>query len=552
MLKPNTFCVALAAMLGAGLLAGCGSDDDDDDVSVQAGDVFAITAANRLISFSPANPSVFSSAVTISGVTGSIVGMDFRPANGLLYVLANEGGTGRLYTLNTASGAATLVSTLSAPSLPDPATCPGGYTALQGGAFGVDFNPLPDRLRVVSNTGQNLRINVDTGVTCTDTAINPSGNTVIASAYTNSFGGAGVTGATTLYGVELNANPDRIVIQPNPNAGTVADTAPAISLGVNASDAQFDIDGADGTALVALTVNGTAVLLRVNLAAGSPAFGAVTALGAIGSGEPLRGLAIPAPAAPVAFASTATNQLVRFSPLAPDSVTGIGPIAPLQAGEFVRGLDFRPATGDLYALGSSGRVYRINPQTGAVLQSTLLAAPVGTVTGCSGGFMGLNGALFGVDFNPVPDRLRVVSDAEQNLRINVDDGTTCSDGAINPAATLIASAYTNNFAGADATTLYGIDTGTSPDRLVIQNPPNSGTITAVGSGLGTGLDADDAAFDIVGGHNGLVLAALNLGGSSNLYRVNLTAGTATQIGTTPIGGTTAPLAVTGLAIRLGD
>jgi hypothetical protein len=48
-----------------------------------------------------------------------------------------------------------------------------------------------------------------------------------------------------------------------------------------------------------------------------------------------------------------------------------------------------------------------------------------------------------------------------------------------------------------------------------------------------------------------VLAALNIGGSSRLYRVNLAAGTATQIGTMPIGGA-APLAVTGLAIQLGD
>jgi 3D (Asp-Asp-Asp) domain-containing protein len=493
----SAYRVGCAALL-LGLLAACGSDSDDDNGG-GPGAVFALTANNRLVSFDPSAPTVFRSSVTLSGVTGDIVGMDFRPANGLLYLLTNDGGTGRLYTVNTASGAATLVSTLT----PD-TSCTPAYTALQGGAFGVDFNPVPDRLRVVSNTGQNLRINVDTGVTCNDGAINPAGNTVVASAYTNSFGGAGVTGGTTLYGVDLASNPDRIVIQNPPNAGTVGDTSPATSLGVNATDASFDIDAVDGTALVAVTVNGTAALLRVNLRAGSPAFGSVTVLGAIGSGEPLRGLAIPTPAAPVAFASTSGNQLVRFNPLTPETVTTVGTIAPLQTGEAVRGLDFRPATGDLYALGSSGRVYRLNPQTGAVLQSTLLAGPAPAMSSmtCMSGFTGLNGMQFGVDFNPVPDRLRVVSDAEQNLRINVDDGVTCSDSAIDPAATLIASAYTNNFAGADATTLYGIDIGTSPDRLVIQNPPNAGTIADAVMGANLGVDASDAAFDIVGGHNG--------------------------------------------------
>ncbi|HXG29849.1 MAG TPA: DUF4394 domain-containing protein [Nevskiales bacterium] len=546
----SAYRVGCAALL-LGLLAACGGDSDDDDGGGGPGAVFGLTASNRLVSFDPSAPTVFRSGVALSGVTGDIVGMDFRPANGLLYLLANDGGTGRLYTVNTSSGAATLVSTLAAPAMGD-MSCPSGYTGLQGGAFGVDFNPVPDRLRVVSNTGQNLRINVDNGVTCNDGAINPASSSVLASAYTNSFGGAGVSGSTTLYAVDLASNPDRIVIQNPPNAGTVGDTSPATSLGVNATDASFDIDAVDGTALVAVTVNGTAALLRANLRAGSPSFGNVTVLGTIGGGEPLRGLAIPPPAAPVVFASTSGNQLVRFDPLTPGSVTTIGSIAPLQAGEAIRGLDFRPATGDLYALGSSGRVYRLNPATGAVLQSALLAAPAGMVAGCSGGFMALAGTLFGVDFNPVPDRLRVVSDAEQNLRINVDDGVTCTDGAINPAATLIASAYTNSFAGADATTLYGIDTGTSPDRLVIQNPPNAGTIADAVMSANLGVDATDAAFDIAGGHNGLVLAALNLGSGSNLYRVNLATGTATQIGTTPIGGSTTPLAITGLAIRLGE
>src|SRR5438093_788494 len=76
------------------------------------------------------------------------VDIDFRPANGLLYALTNEGGTGRLYTIDPASGAATFRATLTADTVNDPTPT---YTALSGTSFGVDFNPVPDRLRVVSN-----------------------------------------------------------------------------------------------------------------------------------------------------------------------------------------------------------------------------------------------------------------------------------------------------------------------------------------------------------------------------------------------------------------
>ena len=46
------------------------------------------------------------------------------------------------------------------------------YTALTGSQFGVDFNPVADRLRVPSDSGLNLRINADTGATTTDGTIN--------------------------------------------------------------------------------------------------------------------------------------------------------------------------------------------------------------------------------------------------------------------------------------------------------------------------------------------------------------------------------------------
>ncbi len=96
-----------------------------------------------------------------SGGLENIVGIDVRPADTALYAL---GSTGRLYTADAATGALTLKSTLAA-ALGD-GSAP--YAGLVGTEFGIDFNPGNDGLRVVSDTGQNLRVTVDNGNTITD------------------------------------------------------------------------------------------------------------------------------------------------------------------------------------------------------------------------------------------------------------------------------------------------------------------------------------------------------------------------------------------------
>ncbi|MGD3745637.1 DUF4394 domain-containing protein, partial [Xanthomonas citri pv. citri] len=155
----------------------------------------------------------------------------------------------------------------------------------------------------------------------------------------------------------------------------------------------------------------------------------------------------------------------------------------------------RPATQQLYAigrLGGVGRIYTLDAATGAAtFVATLAPDPADT----SAPFAGLAGTEFGVDFNPVPDRIRLVSDADQNLRINPNNGLVTTDGTLafasgtNPAVTAVA--YTNSTAGATTTTLYGIDVTTQ--ALVLQNPPNNGTLNVVGP-LGLSFNAL-AGFD---------------------------------------------------------
>jgi hypothetical protein len=155
--------------------------------------LLALTDNNTLLRFDSATPATTTSTSITNLNTGeSVLGIDYRPANGLLYAVTNQN---RLLTINGTSGAATFVANLTA----DPTDATNPFTDLNGTSFGVDFNPVPDRLRVVSNTEQNLRINPNNGLVITDAALSPGNPSVVASAYQNNFAG---TTATTLYGLD--------------------------------------------------------------------------------------------------------------------------------------------------------------------------------------------------------------------------------------------------------------------------------------------------------------------------------------------------------------
>src|SRR3954469_15618447 len=114
---------------------------------------------------------------------------------------------------------------------------------------------------------------------------------------------------------------------------------------------------------------------------------------------------------------TKDEHLIIVDSANPRAIVSNVPITGLQAGENLVGIDVRPATGELYALSAAGRLYTVNPATGAAaLKSTLAADPADATAP----FTALAGTDFGVDFNPTSDRLRVVSEADANLRINPD------------------------------------------------------------------------------------------------------------------------------------
>lgn len=164
----------------------------------------------------------------IDGVAGPVVGIDVRPADGMLYALAADG---TLYTI-AMDGKATKKSKLE--------------TMLPAGAAAtVDFNPVADRLRVIGSDGTNLRANVDDGKVIKDGALKfaetdmHKGETpkVVAGAYSNSFKG---TKETALYDVDGKIG--GLLKQAPPNDGVLSAIG---KLGVKADKAAFDI-AADG------------------------------------------------------------------------------------------------------------------------------------------------------------------------------------------------------------------------------------------------------------------------------------------------------------------
>lgn len=225
----------------------------------------------------------------------------------------------------------------------------------------------------------------------------------------------------------------------------------------------------------------------------------------------------------------AEQHLIRFNQNNPSRLLSNRVITGLDEGERLIGIDFRPATGQLYGVGDGGEtgidagIYIINFRTAAARQ-------VATLTPAEGGentapFAALQGDSFGVDFNPTVDRLRVVSDADQNLRINVDTGDTLNDGTLaynegddndGEDPNIGAVAYGNNVADAETTRLFDIDFGLN--ILAQQVDANGGVLETIGS-LRRNV-GPNAGFDIAPGSGAFaVLTPGNGTGDPRLFRV---------------------------------
>lgn len=523
MMKKSILSAALTACIVA--IAGC--DDARRELPPPptiTGNLLLLTDNNELASIDVDKSDKLVSKESIKGLkTGdSLVGLDYRPADGKLYAI---GYLGNIYTIDTTTTTAEFKKALKA-NLAD-ATAP--FTAITGdkSQIAVNFDPLTDRLRLVGSNGQNLRIDVETGDTTTDGTISADA-TVTAIAHTNSFVG---TGSTRLFDIDVKQ--DRLFLQSSPNDGTLGASA---ALGVIATGSSgLVINGVTNEAFAVLTVNGVQQLYNINLnSIGTqnnaasltdpnklkgklPALGNIHAIAL----EQNRGIIS------TAVGLSKNNELVIFNTDTPTDTDPSVTIKGLSAGENIVGIDYR-SSGLLYALSSMNNLYLLDARSGTLYMKKPLTAASTDITLP---FTGLSGSSFAVDFDPQEKQLRVISNTGQNLRINVDDtakAPTTTDDALNgiPDVQVSAAAHTNNFTGTTTNTTKLFNLDRNNNQLTLQTLPSTGTLTAVGA-LGIPL-GNATGFDIVGGDNGLALAVVNVGetNTSSLYKINLATGKA--------------------------
>ena len=296
--------------------------------------------ANAFVTFDTDNPTFIRSLRPITGIAEpQIAGFDTRPNTGELFALGYNPGTeaARLYIVAPGTGVATAVGA-------GPVTLTGAGT----GPLGFDFNPTVDRIRVVSLSGRNFRLNPNTGaIAATDgnlayAAADPNfgtAPTVATAAYTNSFA---ASTSTTLYTIDEALG--TLNTQVPPNAGT-QNTVGSLGLTLNPADRSIDLDiltppaGTPTTAFLTANVGSST---SANLYTGNLTTGEAALVGTIGGGIAIRDLALRLPVAmfwtgatdtdwetgsnwaPAGPPSATTNIVIPSAPSNQPTLTGLG------------------------------------------------------------------------------------------------------------------------------------------------------------------------------------------------------------------------------------
>ncbi|MFN3711644.1 MAG: DUF4394 domain-containing protein [Alishewanella aestuarii] len=230
--------------------------------------LWLLTAEQQLVKVAAKAPQQVIEQRAVQGLSAAeqLIGIDYRVAYGVLFGLSNQG---QLYQINTTDGSLTKVGT----------ALPAG--TLTEAAYGFDFNPAADRIRVVNVQGQNLRLHPETGALAfTDPKLHYAADDVnaakqpaiVAAAYTYNQQNEKLT---TNYAIDLAQG--TLVTQGSiegqepavsPNTGTLFTVG---SLGLAAlSDVAFDISDLRNIGLLAVSKQGAAVssLYQVDLVSG--------------------------------------------------------------------------------------------------------------------------------------------------------------------------------------------------------------------------------------------------------------------------------------------
>lgn len=576
----NNKLMTVSVLSAAVALAGCNSSSgggaantpfqcnaEADLSALTANDVLAVTADNAcLVRFSLSDPSTVV-AVGSLDVAGSVVGLDFRPASGELYALTDMG---QLVLVDPMTAETTLVTA--------------SIGELAGARYDIDFNPAANALRLISDARQNFRMGTPALVENAQQQALVDGTFgylqgVVATAYTNVNPGQE---GTQMFVISADA---RTFFQQNPNVGLLTrigalfPNAESVDVkgynvfttegGMNEHYAVFEVDGSVG--LYSINPETAATTLIKPLPAPEAGGNYMDLVVSDVTDEPaLREF--------IVFEQSADDEFVlRIVELNPaDSMPGMAlagyeeslPVTGLVEGDVIVGFDLRTTSSvedenELYAVAASGQIYQL--VEGA--ENNAQASSVATLS------TPLSGTRFDIDFNPRADLLRIIGDAGQNLRVNLDEGRVLADearaagfafadGTVRLGDTMVpvpvAVAYRAAPLQLEGVTpsldfQYVIDARNS--GLARVAVPNDGALVAVGDGVLEGLvlpmdGAIQQTMDIA--QSGTAYAALRTetGAGSTLYTLNLLAGTAEQVG--PIGGTANPVAVNAMSVVIPE
>ncbi|MEZ4798397.1 MAG: DUF4394 domain-containing protein [Flavobacteriales bacterium] len=469
--------------------------------SAKAQNIYGLSGSN-LVLFNASDPGTIIQNTPISGVPEDleISGIDFRPATGELFAVGYNqmNGATQLFVIDKATAEATMIGA-------SPLMLEAGL-----GSITFDFNPTVDRIRFMGSSGVNYRLNPITGgLAATDGSLAFAGTDansgqmahVITSAYTNSFIG---TTSTALY--NFDSQLQVLTLQSPPNAGTL-NTVGAVGGMLNIGDMDNgDMEiyfntmtqtnhaffvgmmaEANFETLYELDLNSGMLMSIGNLPMGLMIDAIASEIELVDSN--IQGQKV--------FAITSNNYLIEFDSANPEHVISHKAVSGFASGHVISGLDVRPATGELYAIGynnTSGeaQLYVINPASGA-------AMPIG-----DGPIMlsaGMERISF--DFNPTVDRIRVLGLNNLNYRLHPETGAIAfNDISLEFAAgdpnfgtdpSIGACAYTNSFSGTMNTTLYNYDDALN--IITSQIPPNNGVLNTIGSS-GIMLNAANPTADM--------------------------------------------------------
>jgi len=192
------FNFSAAILTGLLFTTGCSTDDGVnplDNTPIESRGLLSgilpntpligLTPNNELVNLLSGPPAVDQGTVAITGLRTDevMLAIDTRPKNKQLFGVSSYN---IIYRIDPVTGVATPVGSPFTP-------------VIAGSMVGFDFSPVDDMIRVITDSGQNIRISPTTGaVVGVDSPINSFSAAINSVAY-----GPLLSGRTTLYDVDI-------------------------------------------------------------------------------------------------------------------------------------------------------------------------------------------------------------------------------------------------------------------------------------------------------------------------------------------------------------